>query len=66
MVKKTALLLDEVKVAQAREILGTSTSTETIDAALTEIINQEKRRRLVEYFSNRDPADNELILRSWG
>ena len=66
MVKKTALLLDEVKVAQAREILGTSTSTETIDAALTEVINQEKRRRLVEYFSNRDPADNELILRSWG
>ena len=66
MVKKTALLLDEVKVAQAREILGTSTSTETIDAALTEIINQEKRRRLVEYFSNRDPADNELILKSWG
>ena len=66
MVKKTALLLDEVKVAQAREILGTSTSTETIDAALTEIINQEKRRRLVEYFSNRSPADNELILKSWG
>jgi Arc/MetJ family transcription regulator len=66
MVKKTALLLDEDKIAQAREILGTSTSTETIDAALTEIINREKRRQLIEYMRNRDPADNELILKSWG
>ncbi len=66
MVKKTALLLDEDKVRHAQEILGTSTSTATIDAALTEIINQEKRRRLVEYMRNRDPADNEMILKSWG
>jgi hypothetical protein len=65
MVKKTALMLDEDKVDLAREILGTTSSTDTIDAALTEIINQDKRRRLIEFMRNRPAADNELIRQSW-
>jgi hypothetical protein len=65
MVKKTALMLDEDKVDLAREILGTASSTDTIDAALTEIINQDKRRRLIEFMRNRPAADNELIRQSW-
>lgn len=44
-IKKTALLIDDALVAQAREILGTKTTTETITEALLEVIRVQARLR---------------------
>jgi Bacterial antitoxin of type II TA system, VapB len=46
--RKTSFEVDFAKVDAAREILGTKTLTETVDAALEEIIKREQRRKLVE------------------
>ena len=45
---KTSLSIDREKADAAAAVLGTSTLTATIDAALTEIVNLDRRRRLVE------------------
>ena len=45
--RKTSFELDFVKVDRARQLLGTSTLTDTIDAALDEVIALEQRRQLV-------------------
>ena len=45
---KTSLSIDRKKADAAAAVLGTSTLTATIDAALTEIVNLDRRRRLVE------------------
>ena len=45
---KTSLSIDRQKADAAAAVLGTKTLTATIDAALTEIVNIERRRRLVE------------------
>ena len=45
---KTSIAIDRDKAAAAAKLLGTRTLTATIDAALTEIINVERRRRLIE------------------
>jgi Bacterial antitoxin of type II TA system, VapB len=66
MVKKTALLVDETVLDEARAILGTRSATETIDMALREVILRERRRELVDYFSNRSPEANLQMLSSWG
>ena len=59
---KTSLSIDREKVDAAAAVLGTSTLTATIDAALTEIVNMDRRRRLVERIK-RDggigPSDDE-------
>jgi Arc/MetJ family transcription regulator len=65
MVKKTALLVDETVLDEARAILGTRSATETIDKALREVILRERRRELVDYFSNRSPEANLQMLSSW-
>ena len=39
--------LDRRKVAEAREILGTTTLVDTVDAALDEVISLAARRRLM-------------------
>jgi hypothetical protein len=44
---KTSLVIDREKVAEARRILGTRTLAETVDGALDEVINLERRRRLM-------------------
>lgn len=46
--RKTSFAVDFVKVESAKEILGTRTLTETVDAALDEVIKLQQRRRLVE------------------
>jgi hypothetical protein len=46
--RKTSFAIDFEKVAAAKEALGTETLTETVDAALAEVIHLQKRRRLVE------------------
>jgi len=44
--RKTSFEVDMDKVAAAKAILGTSTLTETVDAALAEIQDAERRRAL--------------------
>jgi Arc/MetJ family transcription regulator len=60
---RTSLSIDREKVDAAGRILGTTSITTTIDAALTEIVNLDRRRRLVERM-RRDggigPSDAEL------
>jgi hypothetical protein len=60
---KTSLSIDRQKADAAAALLGTTTLTATIDAALTEVLDRERRRRLVERI-RRDggigPSDEEL------
>jgi hypothetical protein len=46
--RKTSFVVDFTKIDAARGILGTGTLTDTVDAALDEVIKLEQRRRLVE------------------
>lgn len=46
--RKTSFEVDFAKVESAKVILGTSTLTDTVDAALDEVIELQQRRRLVE------------------
>jgi Arc/MetJ family transcription regulator len=45
---KTSLVIDHTKAAEAREILGTKTLVETVDAAFDEVIRLAARRRVME------------------
>jgi hypothetical protein len=45
---KTSMAINRDKVDQAREILGTKTLADTVDAALDEVIALAARRRLLE------------------
>lgn len=46
--RKTSLEVDMAKVDLAKKALGTKTMTETIDAALDEIVQREAGRKLLE------------------
>ena len=46
--RKTSFEVDFDKVNSAKEILGTRTLTDTVDAALDEVIKLQERRQLVE------------------
>lgn len=48
MVKRTSLNLDLDLVAQAREVLGSNGTTDTIHRALEDVVRREKLRRLAE------------------
>lgn len=59
---KTSLVIDRAKVAEAREILGTKTLADTVDAALDEVLRLEKRRRVMDRIRKQgglgpDPAE---------
>jgi Arc/MetJ family transcription regulator len=45
---KTSFEIDTEKVAEAKMVLGTKTLTETVDAALAEVVKLRQRRQLVE------------------
>ncbi len=45
---KTSFEIDTEKVAAAKEILGTKTLTDTVDAALSEVVKSRQRKALVE------------------
>jgi Arc/MetJ family transcription regulator len=45
---KTSFEIDTEKVSAAKEVLGTKTLTETVDAALSEVVKLRQRRQLVE------------------
>ncbi len=46
--RKTSFEIDTAKVSAAKEILGTKTLTDTVDAALSEVVKLRQRRQLVE------------------
>jgi Arc/MetJ family transcription regulator len=63
-IKRTSLNLRLDLVAQAREILGTNGTTDTVNRALEEIVRREKLRSLAEW--RIDLSDQELELLDWG
>jgi len=46
--RKTSFEIDTAKVAAAQEILGTKTLTDTVDAALSEVVKLRQRKTLLE------------------
>lgn len=46
--RKTSFEIDPAKVDAAREVLGTQTLTDTVDAALSEVVKVRQRKTLVE------------------
>lgn len=55
-IKKTALLLDTELVDQVRQLLGTRSTTDTLHAALREVIEVRGRARHFERLSRRELA----------
>ena len=53
-IKKTALLLDVDLVEQARELLGTKSTTDTIHEAIREVIRVQGRARHFERLQRRE------------
>jgi hypothetical protein len=45
---KTSLAIDRAKAAEVREILGTKTLVETVDAAFDEVIRLAARQRVLD------------------
>ncbi|MGH9115300.1 MAG: type II toxin-antitoxin system VapB family antitoxin [Acidimicrobiales bacterium] len=65
---KTALRLDDDLLARAREVLGTTTATETVHAALAEVVARRGRERLFERLRTQegiDLADEAVMARAW-
>jgi hypothetical protein len=46
--RKTSFEVDDAKVEAAKEVLGTKTLTDTVDAALSEVVKLRQRKTLVE------------------
>lgn len=46
--RKTSFEVDTAKVDAAKEVLGTKTLTDTVDAALSEVVKVRQRKTLVE------------------
>lgn len=66
--RKTSFEIDFDKVASAKEILGTHTLTETVDAALDEVIRLRQRQRLVELLftpGRLELDDPEVMAGAW-
>jgi len=59
---RTSLLLDPELVAQAAEVLGTTSKTDTVRAALERAVRREHIRSLVEW-ELPDSAPDELAAR---
>jgi hypothetical protein len=49
--RKTSFEIDTAKVDAAKQILGTKGLTDTVDAALGEVVKLQQRRRLLELLS---------------
>ena len=64
VIKRTSINLELDLVAAAREVLGSSGTTDTVHRALEDVVRREKLRRLAEYdFSE---YDEEERRRAWG
>jgi len=54
---KTLIDIDEALLAQAAEILGTTTKKDTVNGALRDIVRAEMLRRHVEWLASDDGPD---------
>jgi hypothetical protein len=66
--RKTSFEVDFAKVDSAKSILGTTTLTDTVDAALAEVIKLEQRQRLVEMLFTKgrlDLDDPDVMAGAW-
>ena len=62
MIKRTSLNLDMSLVDEARAVLGTRGTTETVNQALSEVVRHDKLRRLTEMVFD---VDNDEIEAAW-
>jgi Arc/MetJ family transcription regulator len=62
MIKRTSLNLDMSLVDEAREVLGTRGTTETVNQALAEVVRQDKLHRLTEMVFD---VDNDELEAAW-
>jgi hypothetical protein len=66
--RKTSFEVDFSKVDQVKLLLGTSSLTDTIDAALDEVIALEKRKQLIDLLFDADQLDldrPEIMASAW-
>lgn len=66
--RKTSFEIDTAKVAAAKEVLGTKGLTDTVDAALDEVVKRQRRMELLELLSDlstSDLADPEIMAGAW-
>lgn len=66
--RKTTLSIDDEKLIQAREILGTTGITDTIDAALRQVVRRQATDNLIERMSSLeglDLGDREAMADAW-
>jgi hypothetical protein len=66
-VRKTSFEVDFDKLEEARRVLGTRTLTETVDAALDEVVKREGRKKLVEILRSGvlDLNNPEVMAGAW-
>jgi Arc/MetJ family transcription regulator len=62
MTKRTSLNLDMSLVEEAREVLGTRGTTETVNKALAEVVRQDRLRRLTQMVFD---VDNDEVEAAW-
>ena len=62
--RKTSFQVDFEKVDSAKQILGTKSLTDTVDAALDEVIKLQQRRQLVELLFTPGPLqlDDPVVM----
>jgi Arc/MetJ family transcription regulator len=66
--RKTSFEIDTEKVAAAKEVLGTKTLTDTVDAALAEVVKLRQRRQLADLLFRPGALaldDPETMSRAW-
>jgi hypothetical protein len=65
-IKRTSLNLRLDLVVQAREVLGTNRTTDTIHRALEEVVRREHLRRLAEWRIELTPDEEKELERASG
>jgi Arc/MetJ family transcription regulator len=66
--RKTSFEVDDAKVEAAKEVLGTKTLTDTVDAALSEVVKLRQRKTLVELLFRPGALeldDEEVMSSAW-
>jgi Arc/MetJ family transcription regulator len=63
---KTSVEIDSYILRQAAEILGTTTLRATIDAALHEVVDAQRRLEVVSLLAQEGRFDFEAAERAWG
>lgn len=66
--RKTSFEVDTEKVDAAKEILGTKTLTDTVDAALEEVVKRQQRLELLDLLFDSDALaldDPEVMRGAW-